>query len=494
MAINLAGTLPPELYEQQQQLNRQQQMAQMLMQQGQQQPQGQMVSGRYVAPSFFQYAAPLLQSFIGQNLAEKGDKKALELAAGLRKRYGEELEQFRKLQQGTPAVEGGIYGADNKLTMQTTPDMFDANMTLNPQYRQVAPVAAVAPNPQSANLFAATAYNPALQAVGMKNLTQGPKWEKASFTDEKTGKTREGVIDVNSPDPISSFQIGGVKPEMSAYERASLNLRAGDQAIASANLMYNTGMTVGGRPAGMPTGAPMVNVPTSAPMNAPMGNVPAGNVPMVNAPAQPSKDNFAPAVQPQYQYNPILSPKANQEAAAKFSEELGKNQRNAKDSFDLMKAASTLLSSEAPSSGRLSNIITGTGEIFGYSGNASKADAQLKLLSGALTMKQPRFEGPQGVLDVTLYQQLAGDLGNPNIPVASRLSTINQMIDLQKKYYPEGNWDSISTKTQTDAKTQNARSAGKVSVGAPQYAINPRTGERIVSTDGGINWKPAGGR
>jgi hypothetical protein len=78
------GTLPPELFAEQQQLNRQQQMAQLLMQQGQQQPQGQMVSGRYVAPSFFQYAAPLAQMYAGTRLAEQGDKQALELATKLR--------------------------------------------------------------------------------------------------------------------------------------------------------------------------------------------------------------------------------------------------------------------------------------------------------------------------------------------------------------------------------------------------------------------------
>ena len=455
------GTLPPELFAEQQQLNRQQQMAQALMQQGQQQPQGQMVSGRYVAPSFFQNVLPLAQMYAGTRLAEKGDKKALDLAAALRQRYGDELNQYQNLMNPKQSELAGPTPTGAPLMTQNVPDR------------------------QAANLFAATAYNPALQAVGMKNLTQGPKWEKASFTDEKTGRTREGVFDANSPDPIGSFQIGGVKPEMSAYERASLNLRAGDQAISSANLMFNTGMTAGGVPAGMPTGAPM---------NAPMGNVPAaGGMPMANAP-QPPKNSFTPAVQPQYQYNPALSPKANQEAAAKFSEELSKNQRNAKDSFDLMKSASALLSSEAPSSGRLSNIVTGTREFFGGGGEASKADAQLNLLSGALTMKQPRFEGPQGVMDVILYQKLAGDLGNPNLPVPSRLATIDQMINLQKKYYPEGDWDSISTKTKGEAKTEAARSAGKVSVGAPMYAINPTTGERIVSTDRGINWKPAGGR
>lgn len=462
------GTLPPELFAEQQALNRQQQMAQLLMQQGGQQPQGQMVSGRFVPTSFFQNIAPLAQMYVGKGLAEKGDKQALDLAAALRKRYGDELSQYQNLMNPKNTELAGPTPTGAPLMTQNVPDR------------------------QAANLFAATAYNPALQAVGMKNLTQGPKWEKASFTDEKTGKTREGVIDVNAADPISTFQVGGVKPEMSAYERASLNLKAGDQAISRANLYYNTGMGAGGGgvPMGAPAGAPMGNVPTGAPM--PTGNVPAG-VPAANAQA-PVKDKFAPAVQPQYQYNPALSPKANQEAAAKFSEELLKNQRNAKDSFDLMKSASTLLSSEAPSSGRLSNIVTGTREFFGGGGNASAADAQLNLLSGALTMKQPRFEGPQGVLDVVLYQKLAGDLGNPNIPIASRLATINQMIDLQKKYYPEGDWDSISTKTQSASKTEAAKSAGKVSLGAPMYATNPTTGARIVSTDGGINWKPVGGK
>jgi hypothetical protein len=460
MAINPAGTLPPDLFAQQQELNRQQQMAQLLMQQGQQMPQAQMVSGRYVAPSIFQNLTPLLQTYVGQKMAEKGDKKALDLVAALRQRYGDEIKEFRNLMQGRETLAPEQAGPTQ--TGQAIPQEMVRG----------------APNVQGAYDFAAIAYNPALQAVGIKNLTpeaftltEGAK----RFITMPDGTSKE--IAAGGQKPRAPLQIDtGTAIELRDPNNPTIVLQRIPKSLSPADIarMNYEGM-IGGN---MPTGG------------MPMGNTTTGGMPMANA--QPSKDKFAPAVQSQYQYNPSLSPKANQEAAAKFSEELIKNQRNAKDSFDLMKSASILLSSEAPSSGRLSNIVTGTREFFGGGGEASKADARLNLLSSGLTMKQPRFEGPQGVLDVTLYQKAAGDLGNPNLPIATRLGAIEEMIELQKKYYPQGDWDSISTKTKAATKTEAARSAGTVSVGTPQYATNPTTGERIVSTDGGINWKPAG--
>ena len=92
--LNLAGGLPPEILQQQQALNRQQQMAQLLLQQGMQQPQGQMVSGRYVAPSIFQQLAPLAQMYAGQSLAKEGDKAAIELAQKLREQQQKMGEQY----------------------------------------------------------------------------------------------------------------------------------------------------------------------------------------------------------------------------------------------------------------------------------------------------------------------------------------------------------------------------------------------------------------
>ena len=157
--INLGGSnLPPEILGQQQALNRQQQMAQLLLQQGQQQPQGQMISGRYVAPSFTQNLASLANTYIGSRLAEQGDKQALEIAKQLRQRYGDELKEFRNLMQGRPEIAG-------------TPDIPTETYET---VRGTPAQAAIPPNVQGAYDFAATAYNPALQAAGLRKLTEGP--------------------------------------------------------------------------------------------------------------------------------------------------------------------------------------------------------------------------------------------------------------------------------------------------------------------------------
>jgi hypothetical protein len=118
------GTMSPELYEQQQQLNRQQKMAQLLMQ-NTKQPQGQMIGNRFVAPSFLQNLVPLANMYVSSSLAKEGDEKALELSKALKAQHTDELNQFNQL--------------------------------LNK-------------SPMEAYSFAAQAYNPALQKVGMEKM------------------------------------------------------------------------------------------------------------------------------------------------------------------------------------------------------------------------------------------------------------------------------------------------------------------------------------
>jgi hypothetical protein len=118
-------------------------------------PEGQMISGRYVAPSITQNLAQFANMATGAYFADKAEKQNQALAEKLRKGEAEAFADFMKIKQGRPAVEGGVYGPDGKLTMQTTADMIGPQGELTPQYRQVAPVAGVAPNPQAAyaNLY-----------------------------------------------------------------------------------------------------------------------------------------------------------------------------------------------------------------------------------------------------------------------------------------------------------------------------------------------------
>lgn len=170
------GTLSPEQMLQQQQILRQQKMAEMLMQQGMQQPQSQMVGGRYVAPSLTQNLAQLANVYMGQRGLEKANQAQIDMAKAIRQGEIESLADFEKIKRGTPAVEGGIYGPDNTLTMQTTPDMIGPQGELTSQYRKVAPVAGVAPNPQAAyaNLYANPKASQRQRDFAFNKMNEGP--------------------------------------------------------------------------------------------------------------------------------------------------------------------------------------------------------------------------------------------------------------------------------------------------------------------------------
>jgi hypothetical protein len=100
------GTLNPEQMLEQQKILRQQKMAEMLMQQGMQQPQGQMVSGRYVAPSIFQNLAGLANTYVGQQGIKEADQAQLKLAQNLREQGILETQRLMNTFGGTPAIAG----------------------------------------------------------------------------------------------------------------------------------------------------------------------------------------------------------------------------------------------------------------------------------------------------------------------------------------------------------------------------------------------------
>ena len=148
------GTLTPDQMLEQQKILRQQKMAEMLMQQGMQQPQGQMVSGRYVAPSIFQNLAGLANTYMGQRGIEKAEQAQLDLAKRLRADETSAMTDYFQDLQPKPAQPAP---AGYELIDAGTP--------------------AIPANPRAAlaNLFANPKASPRLQNMAFNKLTAEPE-------------------------------------------------------------------------------------------------------------------------------------------------------------------------------------------------------------------------------------------------------------------------------------------------------------------------------
>jgi hypothetical protein len=215
------GTLPPEIALEQQRLTRQQQMAQALIGQNQQ-PQGQMVGNRYVAPSIFQNLQPVANMLAGAYIGDQADKKQLALADRLRNREAEVLGKYMTSITPVEAREGGIYGPDGKITTQTTADMYGPNMELSPQYKQLTPIQGRGADYKSAFEAAMDPYAPAYlkqSAIDMlktQKLGEGETLNRFDFNTGKLVPIAEGSEKV-APEVRSAAQSLGIRGNPSSW-------------------------------------------------------------------------------------------------------------------------------------------------------------------------------------------------------------------------------------------------------------------------------------
>jgi hypothetical protein len=122
-------------------------------------------------------------------------------------------------------------------------------------------------------------------------------------------------------------------------------------------------------------------------------------------------------------YTPALSPDA-----AKRQEKLEK----AKEIPDLLKEAESLLPKATGSGlGAIRDIAAAT---VGQSTEGAKNLASLKYIQSQLILKMPRLEGPQGVLDLKLYESAAADIGNPYVPAETKKAALDTIKRLSTKY------------------------------------------------------------
>jgi len=182
------GTLTPDQMLEQQKILRQQKMAEMLMQQGMQQPQSQMVGGRYVAPSLTQNLAQLANVYMGQRGIEKAEQAQLDLAKRLRADESSALTDYFQQLQPKPA--------------QPAPagyELIDAGTPATP----ANPKAALA------NLYANPKASPRLQNLAFNKL----------FADPESYTLSEGGVRIQvQPDGTHKIVASGADKTSSDYK------------------------------------------------------------------------------------------------------------------------------------------------------------------------------------------------------------------------------------------------------------------------------------
>ncbi|MRT30818.1 hypothetical protein [Herbaspirillum sp. CAH-3] len=119
-------------------------------------------------------------------------------------------------------------------------------------------------------------------------------------------------------------------------------------------------------------------------------------------------------------------------ADIKNSKEGNQRTQDAKDVLAIADEADKLLAKA--SNGYLSSGYNQALGALGSSTAAAQADAQLKVLQGAMVSKMPKMSGPQSDKDVLLYREMAGQIGDPTVPVAQRRAALQTVRDLQRKY------------------------------------------------------------
>lgn len=238
--INLEqqGTLPPELFAQQQALNRQQQMAAMLMQQNQQ-PQGQMVSGRYVPTSFFQNLQPVANMLTGAYLAKQGDTEAAKLA--------------KQIREGKAAAEENILKditGYEKATELAGP--YTGNVPMPTTVQKIEPNLAEALRKIRTNEYGAgKEYVPSI----LKQMMPDPTELERNYQAAKKQGYSGTIVDFKN-------MMNEAQKQDLAIQRARLGLAQQEQA-------FNLGLPMGGG-GGAPSGqAPMQTIAPGSPILAP---------------------------------------------------------------------------------------------------------------------------------------------------------------------------------------------------------------------------------
>lgn len=397
------AVLGPDVLQKQADLQKNQYIAQMLMQQGAETPQGQMISGHYVAPSPLQGLTNALKSYMGYQALSDLPKQQAELMDAQR---GQVAQQFGL---GAPGAGLGaaLAGSQPQPQAQAQPQ---SSMPLlpgrSPQesmavYMGVGPQAYFKMIGEQGNTMTDIQKNLIAQGIqpgtSQWNAALAGNLEKQNYIAPPSAAPGATLIDPRTGQPMFNAPQNGMQ----------MQYGPNGQAVAMPVQGYSeiTAAQEGAKARAAAQGNAAFDLVTQQGAN--------GQGKTFN-----TRENLALQAQAG---NP---PVAEQDARAKKAGEL----------INLANEATGIL--KDASSGLVGGLKTTAAEALGMSTDSSKADARLKVISGQLVMNMPRMEGPQSDADRLLYQQMAGDIANPKVPRETRAAALQTIVELQQKYAP----------------------------------------------------------
>ena len=139
----------------------------------------------------------------------------------------------------------------------------------------------------------------------------------------------------------------------------------------------------------------------------------------------------------------FIDPRTGQQATSLGDGSGNKNSpqqetKRAQNVLSLTQQAEQILSSGKVTGSGIGSLLDTGASWFGVSTEGAQGTAQLSTIAGQLVAQMPRMEGPQSDKDVQMYKQMAGDLSNASLPVATRMAALRQMQALNEKYLNNG--------------------------------------------------------
>lgn len=159
----------------------------------------------------------------------------------------------------------------------------------------------------------------------------------------------------------------------------------------------------------------------------------------------------------------IASPVRTADGADFGTKEARQRTADSESVIDLLDSAGDLVKKATSSYGGMA--VDQSARFFGGATNGAQAAAQLKAIEGMLISKMPKMSGPQSDKDVLLYRQMAGQIGDPTLPVRTKEAAMATIRAINNRHLglPE------------DARRDGKGADGKFSVIAPNgktYTFN----------------------